>query len=216
MAEQDYREKIKKLLALSESSNEHEAKSALLKAKKLMAEHKIAEIDLEDIGKRKVVHIKTEFDCSKRREAWMISLSAIIGQNFCCQSYRRKEYNKQAATICFVGLEGDVDACVEIFRYAVECIRSGIDDLRKKSKDCTREYRKRLCDGYGFGYTQMNFGLMYSFLYVSEYIEEWKMDMEDLGDNQTLAYVVNTTMPDCSEFGTIGIEPSIGGLKRIW
>lgn len=42
------------------------------------------------------------------------------------------------------------------------------------------------------------------------------MDMEDLGDNQTLAYVVNTTMPDCSEFGTIGIEPSIGGLKRIW
>lgn len=64
MAEQDYREKIKKLLALSESSNEHEAKSALLKAKKLMAEHKIAEIDLEDIGKKKVVHIKTEFDCS--------------------------------------------------------------------------------------------------------------------------------------------------------
>lgn len=104
MAEQDYREKIKKLLALSESSNEHEAKSALLKAKKLMAEHKIAEIDLEDIGKKKVVHIKTEFDCSKRREAWMISLSAIIGQNFCCQSYRRKEYNKQVATICFVGL----------------------------------------------------------------------------------------------------------------
>lgn len=154
MAEQDYREKIKKLLALSESSNEHEAKSALLKAKKLMAEHKIAEIDLEDIGKKKVVHIKTEFDCSKRREAWMISLSAIIGQNFCCQSYRRKEYNKQVATICFVGLEGDVDAYVEIFRYAVECIRSGIDDLRKKSKDCTREYRKRLCDGYGFGYTQ--------------------------------------------------------------
>ena len=40
MAEQDYREKIKKLLALSESSNEHEAKSALLKAKKLMAEHR--------------------------------------------------------------------------------------------------------------------------------------------------------------------------------
>ena len=42
MAEQDYRENIKKLLALSESSNEHEAKSALLKAKKFMAEHKIA------------------------------------------------------------------------------------------------------------------------------------------------------------------------------
>ena len=56
MAEQDYREKIKKLLALSESSNEHEAKSALLKAKKLMAEHKIAEIDLEDIQEESCSH----------------------------------------------------------------------------------------------------------------------------------------------------------------
>lgn len=80
MTEQNYREKIKKLLALSESSNEHEAKSALLKAKKLMAEHKIAEVDLEDIGKKKVVRITTEFDCSKRREAWMISLGAIIAE----------------------------------------------------------------------------------------------------------------------------------------
>ena len=154
MTEQNYRKKIKKLLALSESSNEHEAKSALLKAKKLMAEHKIAEIDLEDIGKKKVVRITTEFDCSKRREAWMISLGAIIAENFCCQSYRSKHYNKQVATICFIGLEGDVEACAEIFKYAVGCIRSGINDLRKKTADCSREYRKRLCDGYGFGYTQ--------------------------------------------------------------
>ena len=32
---ENYKEKIKKLLALSESSNEHEAKAALLKAKQL-------------------------------------------------------------------------------------------------------------------------------------------------------------------------------------
>lgn len=37
----DYKEKIKKLLALSESSNEHEAKAALLKARELMAEHNL-------------------------------------------------------------------------------------------------------------------------------------------------------------------------------
>lgn len=59
-------------------------------------------------------------------------------------------------------------------------------------------------------------GLMYSLLYVSEYEEEWEMDMEDLGTGQALAYVVNKDMPDCSEFGTIGIEPSIGGLRRTW
>ena len=31
----DYKDKIKKLLALAESNNEHEAKAALLKAKEL-------------------------------------------------------------------------------------------------------------------------------------------------------------------------------------
>ena len=45
---ENYKEKIKKLLALSESSNEHEAKAALLKAKQLMMEHKITESDLVD------------------------------------------------------------------------------------------------------------------------------------------------------------------------
>lgn len=59
-------------------------------------------------------------------------------------------------------------------------------------------------------------GLMYALLYVSEYEEEWEMDMEDLGTGQALAYVVNKDMPDCSEFGTIGIEPSIGGIRKTW
>ena len=59
-------------------------------------------------------------------------------------------------------------------------------------------------------------GLMYALLYVSEYLEEWEMDMEDLGEGQALAYVVNMDMPDCSEFGTIGIKPSVGGLIRTW
>lgn len=48
----DYKEKIKKLLALSESSNEHEAKAALLKARELMAEHKISMSDTMEVDKR--------------------------------------------------------------------------------------------------------------------------------------------------------------------
>ena len=41
----DYKEKIRKLLALAESENENEAKAALLKARELMAEHKLSEMD---------------------------------------------------------------------------------------------------------------------------------------------------------------------------
>ena len=61
-----------------------------------------------------------------------------------------------------------------------------------------------------------NIGLLYALLYVSEYTEEWEMDLADLGAGQALAYVINMDMPDCSEFGTIGIKPLNGGLARTW
>ena len=51
----DYKEKIKKLLALSKSPNEHEAQSALAKAQQLMAEHKISMAEVEDKEKRKAI-----------------------------------------------------------------------------------------------------------------------------------------------------------------
>ena len=61
-----------------------------------------------------------------------------------------------------------------------------------------------------------NIGLMYALLYVSKYEEEWGMDMDDLAHGQALAYVVNVDMPDCSEFGIIGVVPAIGGVRRMW
>ena len=44
----DYKDKIRKLLALAKSPEPEEAKFALLKARKLMAEHKLSERDLEN------------------------------------------------------------------------------------------------------------------------------------------------------------------------
>ena len=61
-----------------------------------------------------------------------------------------------------------------------------------------------------------NIGEMYCLLYVHKDDEEWEMDREDLKEGQALAYVINKTMPDCSEFGCIGVQPSIGGVRRIW
>ena len=105
----NYKEKIKKLLALAQSDNENEAKAALLKAKELMAQHKIEEADLEDAQNKKVVRVKTKFTCSKRRDSWMGSLSAVIARNFCCQATTSRKWNHQTRTVTFVGLEGDID-----------------------------------------------------------------------------------------------------------
>lgn len=62
-----------------------------------------------------------------------------------------------------------------------------------------------------------NIGEMETYLYVSDYEEEWAEDREDIESNQCLAYVYNHDMPDCSEFGSIGFQrTSAAGLKRTW
>lgn len=62
-----------------------------------------------------------------------------------------------------------------------------------------------------------DFGKMDAYLYVSDYNEEWDMDHADQEEGQQLAYVVNYDMPDCSEFGQVGLQRTIaGGLRRTW
>jgi hypothetical protein len=153
MAE-DYREKIKKLLALAESDNEHEAKSALLKAKALMAEHKLTEADCKDLKNKKVKHIVTEVTYSKRRDPWMCNLYNTISENYCCQGYEQKKYDMQTRTVAFVGLEDDVELCVAIFKYAVDCIHAEQKRMKKDLMQYSDAYRKSVLVGYGSGFVK--------------------------------------------------------------
>ena len=146
---ENVKEKIRKLLALSESDNEHEAKAALLKAKMLMAQHKISEKELDELQSKKVKQINTQYTCSKRKEAWMVGLSGTIAENFCCKAIRTRQRRKQTNFISFIGLEEDVDMCVEIFKYAVSCIRSGIERIKENAAN---KDKKILSDSYGFGF----------------------------------------------------------------
>lgn len=54
--------------------------------------------------------------------------------------------------------------------------------------------------------------VLYSFLYVPEEQEEWEYEWEDLKNGVVFGYVFNETDPNCSEFGTFYVAPSIGGL----
>ena len=56
---------------------------------------------------------------------------------------------------------------------------------------------------------------MYHLLYVSDHTDEWEMDHEDIEQGYVMAYVVNNTIPDYSEFGTIAVANRIGGLVRV-
>lgn len=152
MDNKDYKEKIRKLLALAESPNEHEARSALLKARQLMAEHKLTERDCKDFSKQEVKDIRTDITCSKRRNPWIVHLSAVIGENYCCKGYRNRRYGEQTNYIGFIGLEDDVEVCVSIFKYAVDCVLSEIKRIKKENSCYYSSYVKKICDSYGYGF----------------------------------------------------------------
>ena len=84
----DIKGKIRNLLALAESPNENEAKAALLKARELIAKHKLTETELAEEEKQAVRDVRTDITCSKRRDPWIVGLSAVIGENYCCKGYR--------------------------------------------------------------------------------------------------------------------------------
>lgn len=58
-------------------------------------------------------------------------------------------------------------------------------------------------------------GMMDSYLFVGDDVEEWELDRDDLKEGYAFSYTVNHNAPDCSEFGTIGIKLSVAaGLVR--
>lgn len=150
----NYKDKIRKLLALAESPVEAEAKAALLKARKLMAEHKLSEAELEEGNAQCVKDVQTGITASKRRDPWMIDLSAVIGENYCCKAYRGKLHGRQIQHIGFIGLEDDVEVCVEVFKYAVDCIKAGAAQIKKENIGHASDYIKRLCNSYGYGFVE--------------------------------------------------------------
>lgn len=63
--------------------------------------------------------------------------------------------------------------------------------------------------------THMEFGDMLSLMYVSKDMDEWQRDRDDIAHGEMFVNVVNV---DCdeSEYGYIGIKPSMGGVTRTY
>lgn len=61
-----------------------------------------------------------------------------------------------------------------------------------------------------------NFGEMYTLLWSTGYEEDVDYSIEeDNGTYYAMSYVYNKTVPEFSEFGTVGIKPMFGGLVRV-
>ncbi len=103
-------EKIKKVLELSKNNPSiEEARSAALKAQKLMAEYHIESVDLKDDQPDDITETAVEVGTGNK---WKYSLSNIVAKNFRC-----KVYVCGKDTIIFYGYEVDTKIAAETFRY---------------------------------------------------------------------------------------------------
>lgn len=149
----DIREKIQKLLALAGSSNENEAKSAMLKAKELMAKNKLSEIDFEDQKKQVLVHLTcNEIKwTSDSGDIWMTNLCKLIADEYMCIAAWSHEKGHRTYTLVLTGMEEDANLCKDIIEYAVGFVRGRIKILERKSTHSRRTVAKSYVDGFILG-----------------------------------------------------------------
>ena len=130
-------DKIRKLLALSSSSNEHEAALALQKAQELALK---AGISISDIGEdnKDVIESKIEegtFDVSPLRR----NLAAVLASHFRVETYISKPISS-GSRIVVVGIGDDVQNFIEIFEWTFRIFKTlFLENLKKIKKE--RNYK---------------------------------------------------------------------------
>ena len=157
------KDKIRKLLALAQDkSNENEAEAALLAARKLMAQHKLTDNDLEE-GKphelREVTYDAQTF--SGLRAAWMISLAKTMAEYHCCLAAMRGTRGSTVKRVLFAGLDDDPEIVLTLFDYAVQHIQKTVAEYRKRvlwnvtdqheKNDAARSFEQSYADGFREG-----------------------------------------------------------------
>ena len=150
----DIKDKIAKLLALADSSNENEAKAALLKARELMARYKLSMSDFVPENEA-VVKETIGIFCTKMTDQWAVRLNQLIAGRYCCVSYRHRYHKRdKRVELGLIGFEEDFTICKRIMHYAYDCIKARcreITAIGKKSGFSGKELRES-CNSYGWGF----------------------------------------------------------------
>jgi hypothetical protein len=87
------------------------------------------------------------------------------------------------------------------------------EELNKKIKEIESKYN---CTVYAVTHEFTEFGELYDFLIVTDYIEEWDdLVYSERNEHTSFAYVWNKSDDWCSEFGSVTVKSFGGGIKRI-
>ena len=187
-------EKIAHLLALAESPEPEEAKAALLRARELMAKHKLRPEECVEAKNAKVIRETLGVTCTAMTNPWACSLAAVIAEHYCCQAYRWRAGGQRTVTVGLVGLEGDFEIAKRVFLYAYDCAISAIKhNIKKNPYDPPGTYRER-CNAYGWGFV---YGVDAAFREQEEKHEDWALVL-------VVPQAVTDSMADMGKSSTFG------------
>lgn len=147
-------EKIKKLLRLASSDNEHEARLAMARARKLMAEYKLDIKDFDESNK-KVVELKTDIYWTPYKNSYIGHLTQLIADKYCCVTYSSRLEGSQKRYVTIRGYEEDVEVLKSVLEFAVSCVDSWFKVAKKGKYSCyTNKSLNAIKSTYGRGFAE--------------------------------------------------------------
>jgi len=138
-------DRIRKLLALAQSDNEHEAASAAANAQRLLSEHNLSmdQVELEaEAGSAKFIHVPLP----SRLAPWTIQLFASVAEAFDCRGLQEPCQKRGL----FVGVGADPKVAAFTFDYLERALKKLSSSFMKKIPACV-EGRGRIKTSYLMG-----------------------------------------------------------------
>lgn len=149
----NYKEKIRKLLALSESPVEAEATAALLKARELMAKYKIEQADVQCKETDKLVSATVnDVSYHSQKDSWVHTALGVIEDYFPVVAFVKTVPGKKTKYPGFTGYEGDVKIAIQIMRYIYDCVYSWMKQHCKEQHITSFAEKSNIRDNYGYGF----------------------------------------------------------------
>lgn len=132
--------KIKRCLALSQSSNEHEAATAMRQAQSLMREYRLTEMDvrLSDVGE--VESTKARL---RRRPTWDRHLGAIVAEAFGVRPFSSRSWSETEGRFYERALFIGVTPAPQIAMYAYEALLTKLTQARREYVSQVRAGKRR-------------------------------------------------------------------------
>jgi Protein of unknown function (DUF2786) len=107
-------EKIKKCLALSASSNPHEAAAAMRQAQKLMEMHGVSTVDVavSSVAQHKAKSLTS----TSKPKIWETRLARMVGDAFGCHLMWHSARGRDFGAYIFIGIKSKLEVCEYTFQ----------------------------------------------------------------------------------------------------